>query len=153
MRLAPHCSPMYVALIACFLAIAAGCAHPHAAHVQFNTGSRAAPGPFSPSVRVDHLLFLAGQIGTDANGALVPGGIRAETRQALENIRAEVERNSSSMERVVKCTVFLADMAEWSTMNEVYVTFFPGPKPARSAFGANGLARNARVEIECIAAV
>jgi 2-iminobutanoate/2-iminopropanoate deaminase len=109
-------------------------------------------GPFSRAVRVGDLLFLAGQIGTDASGRLVPGGIQPETRQTLENIRAELRRNGLGMERVAKCTVFLADMAEWGRMNEVYATFFPGPKPARSAAGSNGLALGARVEIECIAA-
>ena len=99
------------------------------------------------------LIFLAGKIGTGADGKLVQGGIAAETRQTMENIKAELERNGSSMNRVVKCTAFLADMSEWGAMNQVYATFFPGPKPARSAFGANGLALGARVEIECIAAV
>ncbi len=109
-------------------------------------------GPFSRAVRVGDLLFLAGQIGTDASGRLVPGGIQAETRQTLENIRAELRRNGLGMERVAKCTVFLADMSEWGRMNEVYATFFPGPKPARSAAGSNGLVLGARVEIECVAA-
>jgi reactive intermediate/imine deaminase len=109
-------------------------------------------GPFSRAVRVGDLLFLAGQIGTDASGRLVPGGIQPETRQTLENIRAELRRNGLDMTRVAKCTVFLADIAEWGRMNEVYATYFPGPKPARSAAGANGLALGARVEIECIAA-
>jgi reactive intermediate/imine deaminase len=109
-------------------------------------------GPFSRAVRVGELLFLAGQIGTDASGRLVSGGIQPETRQTLENIRGELRRHGLGMERVAKCTVFLADMSEWGRMNEVYVTFFPGPKPARSAAGSNGLALGARVEIECIAA-
>jgi 2-iminobutanoate/2-iminopropanoate deaminase len=109
-------------------------------------------GPFTRAVRVGSLLFLSGQIGTDASGRLVPGGIQPETRQTLENIRAELRRNRLDMDRVAKCTVFLADIAEWPRMNEVYRTFFPGPKPARSAAGASGLALGARVEIECIAA-
>ena len=109
-------------------------------------------GPFSRAVRVGDLLFLAGQIGTDASGRLVPGGIQPETRQTLENIRTELRRNGLGMDRVAKCTVFLVDMAEWGRMNEVYATFFPGPKPARSAAGASGLALGARVEIECIGA-
>jgi 2-iminobutanoate/2-iminopropanoate deaminase len=109
-------------------------------------------GPFTRAVRVGTLLFLSGQIGTDGSGRLVPGGIQPETRQTLENIRAELRRNGLGMDRVAKCTVFLADMAEWGRMNEVYATFFPGPKPARSAAGASGLALGARVEIECIAA-
>ena len=109
--------------------------------------------PFSSAVRVDNLLFLSGQVGYDKEaGALVEGGIQAETRQTLENISQTLEDFGSSMDRVVKCTVFLADMSEWGAMNEVYVTFFPN-KPARSALGASGLALNARTEIECIAVV
>lgn len=108
--------------------------------------------PFSPAVRANGFLFLAGQIGTDSSGRLVTGGIRAETRQAMENIRGVLQRTGSSLDRVVKCTVFLADMREWGTMNEVYTTFFtPGRFPARTAAGASGLALDARVEIECIA--
>ena len=99
------------------------------------------------------MLYLSGQIGTDAAGRLVPGGIVPETRQALENIRAVLARNGSAMDRVVKCTVMLADIAEWGTMNSVYVTYFPTHKPARSALGASGLALGARVEIECWATV
>ena len=109
--------------------------------------------PFSPAVRANGFLFLAGQLGTDSTGQLVAGGIQPQTRQALANIRRLLERTGSSMDRVVKCTVFLADMAEWGAMNEVYTTFFPaGRYPARSALGASGLALDARVEIECIAA-
>jgi len=110
------------------------------------------PRPFSPAVRVNGFLYLSGQVGTDSSGALVPGGIQAETRQVMENIGAVLRRSGSSFDRVVKCTVFMADMKEWGAMNEVYVTFFPADKrPARSALGANGLAFNAKVEIECIA--
>ncbi len=113
--------------------------------------------PFSPATRVGNLLFLAGQIGTtspDANTAatLVPGGIEAETRQTMENIKATLEAVGSSMDKVVKCTVMMADMREWDRMNAVYRTYFrAGRYPARSALGANGLALGARVEIECIA--
>lgn len=109
--------------------------------------------PFSPAVRVGNLLFLSGQIGTTSTGALIPGGIEAETRQTLENIRDVLQRTGSSMDRVVKCTVMLADMREWDAMNSVYTSFFPGHKPARSSFGATGLALSARVEIECVATV
>ncbi len=108
--------------------------------------------PFSPVVRVGNTLYLSGQLGTDpATGALVPGGVAAETRQVMENIKSLVLANGSSMDRVVKCTVMLADIKEWAAMNAVYVTFFPNHRPARSAFGTSGLARNARAEIECIA--
>ena len=105
--------------------------------------------PFSAAVRVGPLLMLSGQLGTDSTATLVPGGITAETRQALENIRRLLQANGTSLDHVVKCTVMLADMKEWGAMNEVYVTFFPVHLPARSAFGTTGLARNARVELEC----
>lgn len=123
---------------------------------QYLTPFGAPTRPFSPAVRVGNLIFLSGQIGTDGASAnantLVPGGIEAETRQTLENIRTTLAAVGSSMDKVVKCTVMMADMKEWDRMNVVYRGFFkPGHLPARSALGANGLALNARVEIECIA--
>lgn len=110
------------------------------------------PGPFSEAVRVDNILFLSGVLGTDSTNRLVRGGIGPETRQALENIKAALARNGLTMENVVKCTAMLADISEWAAMNAVYRTYFPGPKPARSAFGTNGLVLGARMELECIAA-
>ena len=107
--------------------------------------------PFTPAVQTGKLIFVAGQIGTGPQGTVVPGGIEAETRQALMNIKDVLEKSGSSMDRVVKCTVFMADMKEWDAMNGIYTTFFPDHKPARSAFGSTGLALNARTEIECIA--
>jgi 2-iminobutanoate/2-iminopropanoate deaminase len=109
--------------------------------------------PFSSAVRVDDMLYLSGQIGTDSSGKLVAGGIGPETRQTMENIRAVVESNGSSMDQVVKCLVMLADMDQWSAMNQIYVTYFPRHLPARSAMGANGLALGAQVEIECLVAL
>jgi len=110
--------------------------------------------PFSEAVRVGNLLFLSGQIGlVPGTLELVPGGIQPETHQTLQNIKATLEKYGSSMSRVIKCTVFLADIAEWGAMNEVYVGFFPEHPPARSALGTSGLALGARTEIECIAAV
>jgi 2-iminobutanoate/2-iminopropanoate deaminase len=112
--------------------------------------------PFSPAVRVGDMLYLSGQIGSavvDGRMELVTGGIEAETRQTMENIREVLERSGSSLDRVVRCLVMLTDMREWPRMNEVYASYFPGPKPARSAVGANGLALGARVEIECTAIV
>ena len=113
----------------------------------------AATLPFSPAVRVGNMLYLSGQLGTDSTGRLAAGGIEGETRQLLTNIKRLLEANGSSMDRVVKCLVMLADIGEWARMNTVYVTFFPTNKPARSAFGATGLALGARVEIECMAVV
>ena len=107
--------------------------------------------PFSSAVRVDNTLYLSGNLGNVPGTLdLVPGGIQGETKQTLDNIKAVAEHFGSSMEKVVKCTVFLADIGEWAAMNEVYKTYFKNP-PARSALGASGLALNARVEIECIA--
>jgi 2-iminobutanoate/2-iminopropanoate deaminase len=109
--------------------------------------------PFSSAVRVDNTLYVSGNLGNIPGTLdLAEGGIQGETRQTLENIQRVVEQFGSSMDRVVKCTVFLADMGEWGAMNEVYKTFFPNP-PARSALGVSGLALDARVEIECIAVV
>ena len=109
--------------------------------------------PFSSAVQVDNTLYMSGNLGNvPGKLELVPGGIEAETRQTMENIKVVAEQFGSSMDRVVKCTVFLADMEEWGAMNEVYRTYFKNP-PARSAFGANGLALDARVEIDCIAIV
>jgi reactive intermediate/imine deaminase len=108
--------------------------------------------PFSEAVRVGDLLFLSGQIGNlPGTMQLVPGGIVAQTHQTLRNIAAVLERHGSSLDRVVKCTVFIADIAEWPAMNEVYKTYFDASPPARSALGANGLALGALLEIECIA--
>lgn len=106
--------------------------------------------PFSEAVRVGDLLILSGQLGTlPGTLDLAPGGIRGQAQQALENIKTILERNDSGMDKIVKCTVMMADIAEWQAFNEVYVTYFPGPKPARSAFAAAGLAVGAKVELEC----
>lgn len=102
--------------------------------------------PYSEGVRYGGLIFLAGKTGG-------PGerGVQPETRRTLEAIEDALERFGSSMDRVVKCTVFLVDMAEWGAMNEVYSEFFPENKPARTAVGIS-LGGDTRVEIECIAA-
>jgi 2-iminobutanoate/2-iminopropanoate deaminase len=154
--------PAHRCLYITALALATACARggvgspaPASQEVEFLTPYGPLTRPFSPAVRVGNLLFLSGQIGTSANaaGGLVAGGIEAETRQTMENIKDVLNRIGSSMDQVVKCTVMMADMAEWSRMNTIYTTFFPDHKPARSAFGANGLALGARVEIECIAII
>jgi len=109
--------------------------------------------PFSQAVRVGDLLFLSGQLGNAPGGlGLVAGGVEAETRQTMENIKAVLESNDLGFDRVVKCTLFLADIKEWPAVNDVYKTYFGENPPARSALAASGLALGARVEIECIAA-
>jgi 2-iminobutanoate/2-iminopropanoate deaminase len=109
--------------------------------------------PFSSAVRVGDVLYLSGQVGNrPGTTVLVEGGIAAETRQAMENIQSVLEFAGSSMDRVFKCTVFLADIADYTAMNAVYRTFFPAAPPARSAMAGSGLALGARVEIECMAA-
>ena len=122
--------------------------------LQFLNPEGARPGrPFSEAVRVGNLLYLSGKIGSVPGQGLAEGGIQAETRATLEGIKAALERYGSSMDRVFKCLVILTDMADFAAMNEVYVSYFPGDKPARSAFAASGLAAGAKVEIECIATV
>jgi 2-iminobutanoate/2-iminopropanoate deaminase len=108
--------------------------------------------PFSESVRVGNILFISGQVGVDENNELVEGGIVGETRQIMSNIGGALERRGLGFSDVVKCTVFLADVAEWGEFNTIYTTYFEPPYPARSALGANGLALGARLEVECIAA-
>ena len=122
--------------------------------VEFLNSGKVVPNtqPFSEAVRAGDTLYLSGQVGIKPGTMqLVPGGIREEARQALENIKASLEAHGYTMRNIVKCTVMLADIGEWATFNEVYKTFFSAPYPARSAFGASGLALGARVEVECIA--
>lgn len=108
--------------------------------------------PFSSAVIVDDMIYLSGSIGTvPGTKTLVEGGIRAEAKQTMENIKSVLEANGASMNDIIKCTVMIDDITLWDTFNEEYVKFFPDKKPARSAFGADGLALGAAVEVECIA--
>jgi len=110
--------------------------------------------PFSKATQVGELIFLSGELGVNPQtGKLVAGGIEPETRQLMQNIASTLNRFNSSLERVAKCTVFLADIKEWAKFNQVYKTFFTAPYPARSAMAGSGLGLNARVEVECIAVV
>ncbi|HYD37428.1 MAG TPA: RidA family protein [Allosphingosinicella sp.] len=107
--------------------------------------------PFSSAVRVGDVLYLSGVIGTRDDGTLAPG-IEAQTRQTMANIGAMLKRAGRSFDDVFKCTVMIDDMREWQAFNRVYVTYFkPDRLPARSAFGADGLALGALVEVECLA--
>jgi 2-iminobutanoate/2-iminopropanoate deaminase len=109
-------------------------------------------GPYSQAIRAGSLLFCSGQIPLDrATGELVDGDIAAQTRQVFANITAILQAAGTSLDRVVKTTVFLADMNDFAAMNEVYATLFPSPAPARSTVAAAGLPRSARIEIEVIA--
>ena len=121
------------------------------ADLEYLTSENMKSLPFSEAVRLGDVLYLSGQMGIDRSVHLVPGGIAAETRQALENIKATLEKYGSSLEHVIKATVMLADMSEWGEMNKVYLEYFSKNLPARSAFGTSGLALGGRVEIECIA--
>ena len=108
--------------------------------------------PFSSAVRVGNLLFLSGQIGNViGTRQLADTGITGQTRATLENIKALLSAAGSSLERAVKCTVFLSSIADYVAMNAVYATYFPKDPPARSTVAGSGLALGARVEIECIA--
>jgi len=110
--------------------------------------------PFSEGTAVGGLVFLSGQLGNvPGTLTLVEGGIEAETRQALNNILTVLQAQGLGLANLLRCTVMLADIAEWPAFNAVYSEFFTDqPMPARSAFGCNGLALGARVEIECTAA-
>ena len=108
--------------------------------------------PFPDGVRVGNLIVMSGQLGiVPGTLKLVAGGIEAETRQTFENLRLALTAHGLSLSDVVRVQVMLADMSEWQRFNAVYLEFFPDAAPARSAFGANGLALNARVEIEAFA--
>jgi reactive intermediate/imine deaminase len=125
---------------------------PQSATVEYQSAANPSARTLSEFVRVGNMLYLSGKLGTDSTGKLAPGGIGPETKQTLENIKAVLEKNGSSMDNVIKCTVMLADIKEWADMNTVYVTFFKKERlPARSAFGTSGLVNSARVEIECMA--
>jgi 2-iminobutanoate/2-iminopropanoate deaminase len=109
-------------------------------------------GPYSAGVSTGHLVFTAGQLGIDpSTGKLVDGGIQPQTRQALTNLKAVLEAGGSSLEQVIKTTVFLKDISEFGQMNEVYGSFFTENFPARSAIQVAALPLGASVEIEAVA--
>jgi 2-iminobutanoate/2-iminopropanoate deaminase len=118
------------------------------------TGAPSAIGPYSQAIRAGQFIFVSGQIALDpATGNLVPGDIAAQTRRVLENIGAILAAAGTSFAQVVRTTVFLTDLGEFGPMNEVYGTFFPLPAPARATVQAARLPRDAKVEIDVIAAI
>jgi 2-iminobutanoate/2-iminopropanoate deaminase len=125
------------------------------ANVEFLNSGTVVPAtlPFSEAVKVNDTLYLSGQLGNIPGSLkLAPGGMPAEARQAMNNIKAVLQAHGYAMSDLVKCTVMLADIAEWGTFNDIYKTYFDKQFPARSAFAASGLALGARVEVDCIAA-
>jgi 2-iminobutanoate/2-iminopropanoate deaminase len=118
----------------------------------FTTGVLPASLPFCSAVRAGGTVYVSGNIGNPAGElSLVEGGIAAETRQALAHMEKALQAAGSSKERVVKCLIFLADMADFQVMNETYEAFFEGHRPARSTVAVAGLAIGAKIEIECTA--
>jgi 2-iminobutanoate/2-iminopropanoate deaminase len=114
----------------------------------------AAAGPYSQAIRAGELVFTAGQIGIDpASGELAGDDVQDQAAQALANLRAILEAAGSGVDRLVKVTVYLADIADWPAVNEVYAREVPEPFPARSAFAVRDLPKGARVEIEAVATV
>ena len=114
----------------------------------------AAAGPYSQAIRAGELVFTAGQLGIDpATGELVGDDVQAQADRALANLRAILEAAGSGLDRLVKVTVYLADIADWPAVNEVYAREVPQPFPARSAFAVRDLPKGARVEIEAVATV
>ena len=139
-------------MLAAFSIAIAHAAEPASTPIEFHAKQNGPPGmtlPFSESVRVGTMLYLSGEVGIDASGKLVAGGVKAEAKQVMDNIGADLARQGSSFDRVVQCTVALADIADWPAFNEVYRGYFKEHFPARMAFAANALALGARVEVQC----
>jgi 2-iminobutanoate/2-iminopropanoate deaminase len=155
-----HSSPtMLCALLTCLLAsgpIAAQQSQPGAGAPRKEVINRpdARPGVLSTAVKVGDVVYLSGALGTKpGGGGLADGGIEGQTRQALENLKAALALAGGTMDDVVKCTVFLADVKDFAAMNTVYREFFPKDPPARSTVAVAALVvPNALIEIECIAA-
>ena len=109
--------------------------------------------PFSAAVRAGDMLYLSGALGNlPGTLSLAEGGMAGQARQTMENIGAVLRYCGLDFDDIVKCTIMLADMSEWSAFNAIYVTYFkPNRLPARSAFGCNGLALGGKLEVECVA--
>lgn len=141
--------PWAVLAVVCLLPLTA------IAEVKFLSSGKLLPGelPFSEAVQVGDTLYISGQVGIKPGTMqLVDGGMSAQSRQVLENIQLVLEEHGYVLSDLVKCTVMLEDIGDWPAFNEIYQAFLSKPYPARSAFGADGLALGALVEVECIAA-
>lgn len=120
--------------------------------VEYLNADPATTSPYSDAVRVGSTLYLAGNLGLDAAGKIVKGGIKGQAEQMMQNLKKVLEANGSSLDRVANCEVMLADINERDAFNEVYAKFWePGRFPARHAFGVTGLYLGVRVEIACVA--
>lgn len=123
-------------------------------HVISTDAAPAAAGPYSQAIRAGDLVFTAGQLGLDpATGELVSPDVGAQAQRALQNVAAILEAAGSGLDRLVKVTVFLADIGDWPAVNEVYARLVPEPYPARSALAVKDLPKGALVEIEAVAAI
>ncbi|PZT49065.1 deaminase [Helicobacter valdiviensis] len=118
----------------------------------FSSQAPKAIGPYSQAIKVDGMIYTSGQIGLNANGELQEG-IEAQTRQVLNNLSEVLKAGGSSLDKVVKTTIFLNNMEDFNLVNEIYAEFFGTHKPARSTLAVKTLPKNALVEIECIAKV
>lgn len=116
------------------------------------TNAPVAIGPYSQAIEVNGMIFVSGQLPIDPKSGTMPEGIKEQTRQSLSNIKAILEEADSGMNKVVKTTVLLSDIANFGPMNEIYAEFFTEPYPARAAFSVKDLPKGALVEIECVAA-
>jgi 2-iminobutanoate/2-iminopropanoate deaminase len=143
-------SPQFLVLAGA-LAFAACTSAAPAGKANINPPGATRLGPYSTAVRTGNLVFFSGVIGVRAGGAGLPEGTEAQTRQALENLRGNLSLAGLAPNDVVKCTVFMVDMADYQVVNQVYGQFFTENPPARSAVAVAALPANARVEIECIA--
>ncbi len=143
-------------LSATMLAVVSGSSAMASGPVEYLNSGKVLPTnlPFSEAVVVGNTVYLSGQIGNiPGQLKLAEGGISGESVQVMENIKTSLEAHGMDLSNLVKCTVMLADIKEWGEFNNVYKTYFDeGHFPARAAFGANGLALGAKVEVDCIAA-
>lgn len=114
-------------------------------------GGAPAIGPYSAALAVGHLVFLSGQIPLAADGTLVPGGIREQATQVLENMRRLLAASGADFSKVAKTTIYLADMGDFATVNEIYAAYFAEPYPARATVQVARLPRDVKVEIDAIA--